>query len=84
MKNTLYLLKNATSVQMQSFNVTDESGKLLVIDGGNTGDPCHDDHLNAFLSWWKTTRVLLPSMPFTGLSPRFNTLLAVGTTQAKH
>lgn len=40
MKNTLYLLKNATSVQMQSFIVTDESGKLLVIDGGNTGDPC--------------------------------------------
>lgn len=41
MKNMLYLIKNATHVQMQSFIATDETGKLLVIDGGNTGDAMH-------------------------------------------
>jgi len=41
MKNTLYLLKNATHTQMQSLIAADESGKLIVIDGGNTGDAMH-------------------------------------------
>lgn len=39
--NTLYMLKNATHTQMQSFIVKEESGKILVIDGGNRGDALH-------------------------------------------
>lgn len=38
MKNMLYLIKNATHSQMQSLIATDESGKLIVVDGGRTGD----------------------------------------------
>lgn len=39
--NTLYMLKNATHSQMQSFIIKEETGKLLVIDGGREGDALH-------------------------------------------
>ncbi|MBQ8894844.1 MAG: MBL fold metallo-hydrolase [Clostridia bacterium] len=39
--NRLHMLKNATHTQMQSFIIEEETGKLLVIDGGNYGDALH-------------------------------------------
>ena len=37
-KNVLYMLKHCTHRQMQSFIIKEESGKILVIDGGWTED----------------------------------------------
>lgn len=39
--NQLHMPANATHTQMQSFIIKEETGKILVIDGGNTGDALH-------------------------------------------
>lgn len=39
--NILHMLKNASSTQMQSFIVQEQTGKLLVIDGGMEADAEH-------------------------------------------
>lgn len=40
-KNILHMLKNASRIQMQSFIVEEQTGKLLVIDGGMEADAPH-------------------------------------------
>lgn len=40
-KNVIHMLANSSHVQMESFIIEEESGKLLVIDGGNKVDAPH-------------------------------------------
>ena len=40
-KNVIHMLKSISTVQMQSFIIEEESGKILVIDGGNKADAEH-------------------------------------------
>ncbi len=45
-RNVMYMLKNAKHTQMQSFIIRDQTGKTVVIDGGNAAD---GDHLFSML-----------------------------------
>ena len=40
-RNCLYMLGNQTTIQMMSFVIETEDGKLIVIDGGKPGDAQH-------------------------------------------
>lgn len=40
-KNAIHMLQNMSPTQMQSFIIEEESGKILVIDGGNVEDADH-------------------------------------------
>ena len=38
MNNAIHLLHSQTPIQMESFIITTESGKIIAVDGGNSGD----------------------------------------------
>ena len=40
MSTSLYQIHSATPIQMMSYVIKTENGKLIVVDGGNTGDAC--------------------------------------------
>ena len=40
MSTSLYQIHSATPIQMMSYVIRTNSGKLIVVDGGNTGDAC--------------------------------------------